>query len=123
MNEEEKTRLTPVSPRDPEFWTITNSNGAKRIPHRSSRRLKFLGLVERDPNGPYSGRGPLSNDDTYDLAFGPRAPQVRRPLESEWADPFMGESETEALQQVSKQRKSSKRKKRGPKAPIKKKTD
>lgn len=121
--EEEKTRLTPVKPKDPELWTVATPRGTKKTPHRSSRRLKFLGLVEKGSKDIAIGdrEGFVHGRELYDLAFGPNPPRSRRPLESEWADPFLGETETEALQQVAKKRKDSKKKRT--RGPNKKKTD
>lgn len=99
--DEEPVKLTPVRPKDPEFWTVATESGHKKIPHRSSRRLKFLGLIEKT----HDQKSSIHRSDIYDLASGPSRTRSRRPSGAEWSEEAMTVEQANTAQEVVKQRK------------------
>lgn len=124
--EEYRPKLKPVYPSNAEAFLVTHP---RFFPHKSSRKLKFLGLVEPEPHQGLRDVYELFTHgrDFYDAAYGPQGPKTRRPNQAEWSEPFMGEPETEALEIVAKQRKSEivakERKKNKPKRKYTKRTN
>lgn len=96
----------PVYPRDPDLHNLLDSRGIKRLPHRSSRRKKFLGLEEFSaPLGSSGGNEIFVHGvESYDLARGPRPPVTHRPLVDEWSTPHLGVDDMELLEKVTKKR-------------------
>lgn len=103
----EEPKLKPVMPVAPDLHTTMDEHGRKRQPKRASRRSKFLGLVEPElPQGSGGGHEVFVHGrDMYDLATGPRSPQVRRPIPTEWDETALTGERADAAQKIVKGRK------------------